>query len=492
VSTAPHDADDVAAPVARWLTEPRRIRSVRERPNAWGYALGAVCVGAFMAQLDASIVTLALPALQRDFHTSIGAVTWVGLAYLVTLVATVTAAGRISDMVGRKIVYLYGFGVFIVGSALCGLAPSLLVLIGCRVLQAVGAAMLQANSVAIITIAAPRAALGRAIGVQGAAQALGLAMGPSVGGVLLAAGGWRLIFFVAVPVGLLGLGAAWIFVPRSRELGPRTSFDWIGLALFFPAVVGLLSAASFGNSVGWTSPLIVGLAVAGVVLLVAFVGREHRARSPMLDLGLFRNGRFSLGISSGLLSYLVLFGVLFLIPFYLERGLDLGTGRAGFELMTMPVFLGVTAPLAGRLADRFGARPLTAGGMAGVVAGLVLMAGSGGSTPAFVGALALVGVGLGLFTPPNNASIMGAVPRRDAGMASGVLNMTRGMGTAVGLALTGLVFGLAGGDTVESASVRHAFVVTALCLAGVAAVAGLLAALRPGGELVADPALVAR
>ena len=294
---------------------------------------------------------------------------------------------------------------------------------------------------------------------------------------MLAAGGWRLIFFVNVPFGLLGMVAGLLLVPRSRHLSDRVRFDWTGLALFFPAVVSVFSAVSFGNSRGWTSPPILGLFILGAALAVGFVRREARCDEPMLDLGLFRRARFSTGIASGLLSYLVMFGVLFLVPFYLERAVGFGSGRAGLELMAMPLALGITAPFAGRLADRLGARPLTVGGMGIVAGGLALLAASRPSAPAFLALMVIVGTGLGLFTPPNNAAIMGSVPKAQSGLASGVLNMTRGMGTALGLALTGMVFDIAGGRSPASASVAHAFSVTALVLAAVAAAAGTIAGL---------------
>jgi EmrB/QacA subfamily drug resistance transporter len=479
------DTLDEVRPVGwhRLVIEPRRPEVIRQRPNAFWLAVAAVCIGAFMGQLDASIVTVALPTLQRTFHASVGAVTWVGLSYLLVLVATVAAVGRFADMWGHKLLYVYGFGIFIVGSALCGLAPNLGTLIGFRAIQAVGAALLQANSVAIIVLAVPKSSLGKAIGIQGAAQAIGLALGPTVGGFLLAAGGWRLIFFVNMPFGLLGMIAGLILVPRSHHLQARVRFDWAGLTLFFPAVVAVFSAVSFGNSKGWTSPTILGLFVLGIALLVAFLRREGRCREPMLDLGLFRSLRFSAGIASGLLSYLVMFGVLFLVPFYLERGLQLGTGQAGVELMAMPLALGITAPVAGRLADRLGARPLTAGGMATVAGGLFLLGVLRPPTPVFLLLLAVVGIGLGLFTPPNNAAIMGSAPQNQSGLASGVLNMTRGMGTALGLALTGLVFDIAGGRSTGPSPVGHAFTVTALFLAALAVVAGAIAGVRKGGPL---------
>jgi EmrB/QacA subfamily drug resistance transporter len=467
----------------RLLVEPRRPQAIRDRSDAHWFAVAAVCVGAFMGQLDASIVTVALPTLQRTFDASVGAVTWVGLSYLLVLVATVTAVGRFADMWGRKLLYVYGFVIFIIASVLCGLAPNLGALCGFRALQAVGAAMLQANSLAIIVLVVPGRALGKAIGLQGAAQALGLALGPTIGGLLLAAGGWRLIFFVNVPFGIFGAVAAILLVPRSRNLMARVRFDWTGLGIFFPAVVALLSAISFGAALGWGSRLIVGLFVVAAVLGMLFVWHEGRDRDPMLDFHLFRSAQFSTGIASGLGSYLVMFGVLLLVPFYLERGEGLGTARSGLELMAMPLAFGIVAPLAGRLADRVGARPLTVSGMAVVTVGLALMGALRPPTAGFLALLAAVGVGMGLFTSPNNASIMGAAPGQQAGMASGVLNMTRGMGTALGLALTGTIFVVSGGDAGGSPHAQHAFSVTAFVLAAIAAGAGVVSALRADGKL---------
>ena len=455
----------------RFLTEPPRPRAIARRPGAPWLAVGTVCVGAFMGQLDASIVTLALPTLQRTFHASLGAVTWVGLSYLLVLVATVTAVGRVADMAGRKLLYTYGFGVFILGSALCGLAPSLAALAGFRVLQAVGAAMLQANSVAIIYLALPRASLGRGIGIQGAAQALGLALGPAAGGLLLAAGGWRLIFLINVPLGLAGLGAGWLLIPRSRHLQQRVPFDWAGLALFVPAIAALLSAATLGNRAGWTSPVITGLLAGAAVLGAGFVRWERRTRAPMLDTSLFRSPAFTSGIASGLLSYLVMFGVLLVAPFYLERALRASPGRAGLELTVMPLCLAVVAPLAGRRADRRGPRLLTVTGMTIVAVTLIALAFGRPGQLTLITGLAAVGAGLGLFTPPNNAAIMAAAPKRQSGMAGGVLNMTRGTGTALGLALTGAAYEL-------GASPRQGFRIAVLFLASMSAAAALLASRR--------------
>ncbi len=452
--------------------------------------LATVCVGAFMGQLDASIVTVAFPTLQRSFHTSLGAVTWVGLSYLIVLIAGVTAVGRLADMVGRKLLYTYGFLVFIVGSALCALAPTLLALDIFRVFQGVGAAMLQANSVAIIYLAMPKDRLGRGIGIQGAAQALGLALGPAVGGLLLAAGGWRLIFFVNVPAGILGVIAAWIFVPRSRDLQPRTPYDWAGLALFVPTIAALLVAISFGNTWGWGSLVVIGLFTAAVLGGTVFVLHEDRTAHPMLDNSLFRRATFSIGISSGLLSYLLLFGTMFAIPFFLEVARGKSPGQAGLALTVLPLALGLTAPFAGRFAERVGPRPLTTTGMLLSAVALAYLGLSQPSSWGLVLTLGMIGAGLGLFTPPNNAAIMASAPRAQAGVASGVLNMTRGLGTALGLALTSLVLGEASHHVSAPAAVADGFEAACLFLAIVGLVAAVLSATRHGihaGDLAPVP-----
>ena len=485
------------APVraGRWhrlLVEPARPDVVRKSPKAPWLVVGTVCIGAFMGQLDASIVTLAFPTLRRSFGADLASVQWVGQAYLLVLVGLLTAVGRYADMVGRKLLYTYGFLLFILGSALCGLAPDLPALIGFRVLQGVGAAMLQANSVAIIVGAVPRRHLGRAIGVQGAAQALGLALGPAAGGLLISLGGWRLIFFVNVPVGLVATVLAWFLIPRSRDLAARATYDWIGLAIFIPAVCALLLGVSYGNRDGWGSPMIVAALTTAAVLAVVFIERERRTGTPMLDLSLFSRVPFSAGIVSGLLSYLVLFGTLTVVPFFLEVGRHQSSGAAGVELFLLPLGLGIVAPIAGHLADRLGARPLTVGGMV-VTAGALAASAAGRSIPGvYLPALLLAGAGLGAFTPPNNAAIMGSAPPHQTGMASGVLNMTRGMGTSLGLALAGLVYTLgAGVGAATPRQAAHGYAGTAVFLAVVAAVAAAIAAVRGQGPLSQDVTLTA-
>jgi EmrB/QacA subfamily drug resistance transporter len=415
------------------LTEPRRPAWLRESPHAHWFVVATVCIGAFMGQLDASIVTLALPHIERDLHSTVGAVEWVALSYLLVLIATVAVVGRMADAVGRKLLYVYGFGVFTAGSVLCALAPSLVLLVGARVLQAIGAAMLQANSVALITEATPRQTLGRAIGVQGTAQAMGLALGPAIGGALMALGGWRLIFLVNLPAGAIGLASGWVLLPRSRSRRPVQALDRLGAALLAVAAAGPLVYLSLAGRAGYANPLLILSLAGGSITAVAFVRRERRAPAPLIDLEILRLPAISRGLISGLVSYLVLFGTLFVVPYYLAtRGVH--TAVVGLQLSALPVAIAVTAPLAGRLVNRVGDRVLTGTSLIVTAGGLIVIALWRG-TPGLVTGLAVAGIGLGAFIPANNAAIMSHAPGGHAGVVSGVLNMTRGIGTALGVAL---------------------------------------------------------
>lgn len=462
-----------------FLREPARPAWVASSPRAPWLVVSTVCIGAFIGQLDASIVSLALPAIGRDLGGSIGQVEWVALSYLLTLVALVAPIGRLADSVGRKLLYTYGFAVFAVASLGCALAGNLLTLDLFRVLQAVGAAMLQANSLALIAVAVPRAALGRAVGVQGAAQAIGLALGPAVGGLLLEVGSWRLLFFVNLPASVLGLVTAWFFLPRSRALAPRQPIDWVGLALFVPAV----SAIMLGLSLAVHDPpawLLIGTAAAAVLFGAGFVVHARHHRSPVLDVTLFRSFRFTTGLISGLLSYTAMFGLLFTAPGVLETTYGLSQGQAGLALTCLPAALALVAPFAGGLSDRVGARRVTAAGMLLATGGLLIIT-AAPSLPVLLGAFALVGVGMALFTPANNAAIMGSAPPARSGSAAGILNMTRGMGTALGIAAATLIFTVAAGSdsstAITAADAARGASITAAALALLTLIAAIITAL---------------
>ncbi|TCJ35172.1 MFS transporter [Parafrankia sp. BMG5.11] len=444
------------------LREPAQPARIRESSLATVLAVGTVCIGSFLGQLDASIVTIALADLRADFGVSLGLATWVSLSYLVTLVATIAALGRLADMYGRKLLTLYGFALFTVASVGAALAPGIGVLIVCRVAQALGAAMLQANSVALIATTVEPRRLTAALGAQGAAQAFGLSLGPLAGGLLLELGGWRWVFWAHIPAGVLGFVLGVLLLPRTRAHAPRTPFDWRGLALLMPTVSAVLLALSVGESARSVGPL---AAVGGLVLVAAlggvlFVRRESSAASPMVDLPLVLHRAVGPRLAAGTLSFLVLFGLLLTIP----QNSDDGAVAVGLLLATLPIAIGVAAPVAGTLVTRLGVRAVTSGAMVCVAGGLGLLA-AGGSGPAVgVPSLALIGCGLGLFTPSNNGAVMAAVPAQQSGMASGVVNMTRGLGTALGVSVSALAYAAGG------------FVATMLLLAAIALGGALLAA----------------
>ena len=381
------------------LREPARPARIRESSRAGAFVVGTVCIGAFMGQLDASIVTLALPRIGAGLGESAATVRWVSLSYMLVLACTLVPVGLLADRFGRKLLYTYGFAVFTLGSVLCGLAPTLGWLIAARVTQGLGAAMLQANSVALVVESQPPRLLARGLGVQGAAQAVGLALGPAIGGLLLALGGWQLIFLVNLPAGILGIALAWVLLPRSRTAG------------------GKLRGAPHEAHRPAT---------------------PREAPRPAAPRERFDPRALAVGLGGAMAAYGVMFATLYTVSYHLAA-LHLPTALAGLELAALPVALGICAPLAGRLAEHVEARVLTLGGPLLAGLGLCVLVVSAGSDAALPIGLTLVGAGLGAFIPVNNATVMRAGARSRVGVLSGILNTARCLGTALGVALPGVL-----------------------------------------------------
>ncbi|WP_433456645.1 MFS transporter (plasmid) [Streptomyces sp. CA-142005] len=408
---------------------------MRQLPGGWRLAVAAVCFGAFMGQLDASIVTLTYRPLHDTFGSSLAAVQWVSLSYLLTLVVLLIPVGRLSDIHGRKLFYLHGFLIFIVGSAACGLAPSLGWLVAFRALQAVGAAMLQANSVALVTTTAPPGHRRSALGGQAAAQALGLALGPTVGGALVDTVGWRWVFGINVPVGIAAVIWGHYLLPRTRQRTAPVSFDHRGMALLATGLTSALLALSAISGLHLPAWCPAVLAAVSVAALFALLGTEQRAKAPLVDLRLLRSAGVGAGLVGALCAYLVLFGPLVLVPVVLTQH-----GRsnltAGLVLTALPAGFGAAAAAADKILPRtWGNRVRCTAGASVCTAALAALAVSPTLIALAAGTLAVVGVGLGLYTPANNADIMGRLPTRAAGTGGGLVNMARGWGTALGVAL---------------------------------------------------------
>ncbi len=412
------------------------------RPQWKWFILCTVLVGATMSALDVSIVNVVMPTLTTTFHTSMRVVEWIAMAYMLTLTIFLPLFGRLADMFGRSKLYNLGFVVFTVGSAICGMSGSALFMIVARVVQAVGAGLLQANSVALITQAFPANERGRAIGIQGAVQAVSMAIGPFVGGILISSIGWRAVFYVNIPIGIFGTIAALLILPPNIRPKVREKVDYFGALFLATGLAFLVLAFNDGRELGWTSHVILVYFAHAFVFLGLFVAREFRTPHPLIDLKLFRSYTFAVGNLTGMMSYYVLFAVLFLMPFYFERVLHYGVALTGALLMPIPLAMAVVAPLSGYVSDKLGSRLMTSTGMflsAGACGALVLL-GTKSHLLTLIAELVLLGIGMGLFTPPNNSAIMGAAPKEKLGVAGGLLNMMRSLGLIFGVDISGVVF----------------------------------------------------
>lgn len=395
----------------------------------------------FMATLDMSIVNVALPSLAKQLHTDFATVQWVILSYVLVIASLLLSVSRLGDMRGKKKIFSVGLGIFTIGSMLCGLAPSVEWLIAFRGLQGIGAAMSQALGIAIVTEIAPDGRRGRAIGLVGATVAIGLALGPSLGGLIIEFIGWRWIFLINVPLGLL---AQWIIARHMPALPPAKTgqrFDIPGAAIAAITLVAYSMGMTLGQKHGFDSGLSVGLLSAAVLGLGCFITVERRMEQPMIDLRLFQNPLFSLNLIMSVLVFISLSGG-FIMPFFLQMAQGRPPSEVGLMMVLIPLSMGLVAPFAGALSDRFGPQGLSLLGLVILAGGCLAVGTLTLDSPWWGFALRVlpVGLGVGLFQAPNNSAIMGAVPRERLGVASGLLNYSRVFGQSTGLPLVGAIF----------------------------------------------------
>jgi EmrB/QacA subfamily drug resistance transporter len=409
----------------------------RWRSYPW-LIVGVTCIGAFMGQVDASIVQLALPTLGRVFDATLESVSWVALGYLLGYAAFLPIFGQLCQIFGRKLLYIIGFALFTFTSALCGFAPNLVTLVAFRLLQGVGGAMLGANSLSLVIAATDKSLRARALGVFAGAQAVGISAGPVVGGLLLGTLGWPWVFWINVPFGLIAVVAGWLVLPKTAQQNPNQTFDWRGALLLAPALTLAVFALNQVSALGLTSLTLLGSVGAAIVLILLFLREERGSRSPLIDLALLQEPAFLAGAVACGLSYAMLYGMFFLASFALINGYEDSPIAAGLKLAIVPISIGVVAPVAGALADWMGTRLLSVAGMAICFVALLALTLVVTEPVAnlWIGLLGLVafGIGLGVFIAPNNHATINAAPANLSGVAGAILNLMRVLGTVAGVA----------------------------------------------------------
>lgn len=390
-----------------------------------------VCAGIFMSTLDGSILNIANPTIAEFYRVSMQHVQWVVTSYMLVITSTLLLFGKLGDRVGNHLIYRWGFLVFVTGSLFCAIAPGIYSLVGARCFQAIGASMLMATGVGIVSNTFPFEERGKALGITGGVVGFGNMVGPSLGGFLISSFSWPAIFLINIPIGLLAFAGSYRYLaPQEKETGD-SGHDKTGNVIFALAIFTLILSLSLADGVK-THVLL-----AGVVLLLLFCFYECRAANPMLDFSLFHNKPFVIGNSMAFATYMTQTAVFFILPFYLENVTNFTPAWTGLVLTIPPVIQMVAAPLAGSLSDRLGPSRLTSIAFALMSCGFLLLSTLGTSLnlPRIIFGLMVYGVGVASFGSPNSSSVMGSIPRQKAGYTGGFMATVRNLAFAMGIAI---------------------------------------------------------
>ncbi len=417
-------------------------------------------LSAFIGTLDGSIVNISLPTLSREFNVSIDIIAWVVLAYSLAISANLLLVGRLAALKGYRFTYTIGFWIFTAGSLLCGLSVELWQIVVFRALQGIGAAFLMAAGPALIRRAFPANERGKGMGILGTVVGVGLMSGPPLGGLIVSTIGWRWIFFLNIPVGIFGaFYASRLLKPLAAD-DPESRVDYPAWIYQAVAIIALLLFCNRINDAGIPRVVLLAILALSIIAFTMFIRRERSVAKPLLGLAIFKHREFSLAILSMLIVFISTSSGLVLIPFYLENILDLIPSEVGLVLVTIPICTIVIAPLAGRIADTIGFRLLTTLGVVLIAIGMFFMSRLDAEATRFdfIIRLVIIGIGGGMFQPPNSTALMSAIPRRMAGVASGLLALARTIGFAIGIALSTAVFSWLNSHFLQSMASDDAFV----------------------------------
>ena len=408
-------------------------------PGSQRLTIFTISLAAFMGSLDVTIVNISLPTIARYFNVGTGMVSWVVLAYLLVMSSFLLAFGKIGDLKGFKRVFLTGFAIFLAGSFLCAIAPTIKLLIAFRMVQALGAAFLTAIGPAMIAAFLPSEIRGKALGIVATFASLGIVLGPPIGGVLTSFLSWRWIFVITIPMGIVAILIGKKVLPESepRLSDRKARFDLPGAALVFLSLFGMIFGMNMGRELGWSSPIIIVSLLGALVLGTVFVLRESRFSEPLVDLKLFRNPNFTSANGAVLFVALVYGGGGFLFPFYLEHVKGLETEVAGLILMVPSVATLIVAKRAGSHSDRAGSRRICVAATLLCVAGFFLLSFlDENSTMVFIlVAMVIMGLSMGMFLSPNSNLVMSHSPAEKRGTASSLMMTARKVGTVMGIAI---------------------------------------------------------
>jgi EmrB/QacA subfamily drug resistance transporter len=439
--------------------------------------LAGLSLTILLSSLGTSIANVGLPTLAAAFDVSFQSVQWVVLAYLLAVTTLIVSVGRLGDLVGRRRLLLAGIALFTMASVLCGIAPTLWWLIAARAVQGLGAAIMMSLAMALVSEAVPKARTGSAMGLLGTMSAIGTALGPSLGGLLIDGAGWRAIFLVKVPLAVLTLLLVRRFLPpdRLRMGAARPGFDSVGTLLLALTLMAYALAVTLGRgSFGALNAALLLAAVAGAAL---FVFAESRAVSPLVRLRLFRDARLSASFATSALVSTVMMATLVVGPFYLSRALGLNAAIVGLVLSVGPLAAALAGVPAGRMTDHFGGRRMAVAGLIAIATGaaiLSLLPATSG-VPGYVAPMVVITLGYALFQTANNTTAMANVQQDERGVISGLLNLSRNLGLITGASVMGAVFVFAAGTAGLAAAPPEAVAVGMRITFAVAAMLMLIA-----------------